>query len=743
MNWEEQDLKHCEEYRPYNFLPPTIRPKAQTYVDPKFNNQRHDFQGWAELNYGTRRKAEETQSVERTNGTIGWSTMYSVPPDDYVSFIHNYIICTYFYQEHTILDESVSKPVFRWFVDFDVKDTEPITTQELYKMTAVASFTFASFFPELKKKIQQCKYPTKAHIDPDTGDWTLEGDEDSAARLCTLVALTDPKPPKMGPNQQVQYERGIHLHSIGNLYVTTKEARAIRRMMIANFLNPRFGLKKRSLEEWKKIVDLRVYGNLEADNSEDRRQGGLRLMGSCKVADCDYCRRTGLASEEDQAAHIRQYEEKRERLLKEGKPEPYVPNFSLCHKCHGRKSVLVPRRYMPWIILDGAGHIREEMDWVLQDPFQFVPATLIRTRVASGFRNFLKEPALVPGVGYAEDAMSHFARTNEQLLQKKFTERFHVDASHIESQSDKIRIHTTSFAVCQVSGKNHKEEELHQVVSAEESDGGYCFNENILEICPKGKAFWVCPLESRPENPCKEKKPRKPFKFLEKAELERFFVSARSHKTRLGGLDLSEVPTQGEYWSVTSKEVQLLFEWVKTAIDHRTYVGLTHVTEFKRVKKNCYRMSVCGPGDKYCFRSQREHKSNHVCFLFYWSGMYPSCFGSDKGDGCQGSCRSYPYPTSLRDLIFPDILTQPKNKKFLLEGPKHAGTSHIDTMQGPSRTYESSTSFLPQSQQAMVQKLQQSTSAWKNKFHSQQHREGLLKLSEQTVEQASKKQKRD
>jgi hypothetical protein len=76
---------------------------------------RYDFLGWARNNFGTNKKNVDVKagrSVERTNGTIGYGTHFSVPPEEYVDFIKRFIESAYYYNERIPLDETPT-PVFR------------------------------------------------------------------------------------------------------------------------------------------------------------------------------------------------------------------------------------------------------------------------------------------------------------------------------------------------------------------------------------------------------------------------------------------------------------------------------------------------------------------------------------------------------------------------------------------------------------------------------------------------------
>jgi hypothetical protein len=248
-------------------------------------------------------------------------------------------------------------------------------------------------------------------------------------------------------------------------------ARMIRRMAIQNFMNPKFGLRDRPLQEWKKIVDFNVYGLTEeeknGDPDYDKRNGGLRLLGACKSATCQSCKGSGLSngSQEDIEIHMEKYEKRKYMAEKNGQPTPPLPDYKFCGSCGGMKQQIVDRYYKPWFILDGHGDIVTEMNWLLENPREFVNATLVRTRVLEPTHLFQYKHLHVPPVGFAEilNKNSSDAKARE-LLQTKFEEKYGVKLDNIEFFPDKILLHSSSLAICKVSGINHTSDDQKKVI---------------------------------------------------------------------------------------------------------------------------------------------------------------------------------------------------------------------------------------------------------------------------------------
>jgi hypothetical protein len=162
----------------------------------------YDFLGWAATNYGTRHAAEDARvgrSVERTNGkpfnsklvlirtgTLGYSTFFSVPLNDYPRFIENFIIQRYCYGKNIPLDESISRPTFRLFFDFDLKDLSLFDKKMLGKIAYICSTTVSEFYPTFKNSTKR-DMPQKGYVlKEETGDWTMDADDVSFSRLCSL-----------------------------------------------------------------------------------------------------------------------------------------------------------------------------------------------------------------------------------------------------------------------------------------------------------------------------------------------------------------------------------------------------------------------------------------------------------------------------------------------------------------------------------------------------------------------------
>lgn len=84
---------------------------------------------------------------------------------------------------------------------------------------------------------------------------------------------------------------GLHGNAIGNIYTSTEQAQAIRRLFIKRLMDPIYELPPKSEEYWAKAVDFGVYGSTDAEQrakgedplTSDKREGAMRIMGAYKV----------------------------------------------------------------------------------------------------------------------------------------------------------------------------------------------------------------------------------------------------------------------------------------------------------------------------------------------------------------------------------------------------------------------------------------------------------------------------
>jgi hypothetical protein len=79
-------------------------------------------------------------------------------------------------------------------------------------------------------------------------------------------------------------------------------------------------------------------------------------------------------------------------------------------------------------------------------------------------------------------------------------------------------------------------------------------------------------------------------------------------------------------------------------------------------RSNYYSVEVVGEGDRFCYRINTDHKSNHIIFLFYRSGIFPTCHQAENE--CARKIRGIPYSSSsVEYILFPKEKFGPKKKK--------------------------------------------------------------------------------
>lgn len=514
FSWDKEMLELAECTDKTDFVPneDEEKPKGDGYKN-KYDKWSYDFTGWGLTNYGTRKASEDArmrESVERTNGTLGWGPFYSVPLDAYIRFIENFIIQAYFYGKKIPLDESITKP-FRLFFDFDLKNLPSFDKKMLYKLAYICSITIAEFYPEFNTSPRRLM-PKSAKIDGESGDWTMTGDNKSFFRLCTLWSFGEPK-----LNRDTgKWDVGLHGNAIGNLYTNTEQARAIRRLIIARLINNFFGVYDFNKEYWAKAFDYGVLGSTDeeklgrnVDLDSDKREGAMRLMGACKVAICPECNN-----------------KKTDKTEKNG-----------CQNCKGRGKIISDKIYKPWLVLDGAGKIvNEKFDWMLEDPFQFVPACLIRTRVVDTSPEFVLVDS-TPQVGFGEP-LNAVARTKAALdfLKARFVEKFGIAPGEIEYDNDNCEyvIPCSAMQVCRINKINHHiQDEILRATGQDLSENGQEMPViNYLRVELNGQASWSCSLENRKVHPCIRMDKSK-MRFLKSDEAKEFLDAPKKTKKKV------------------------------------------------------------------------------------------------------------------------------------------------------------------------------------------------------------------
>ncbi|CAH6421047.1 Hypothetical protein UVM_LOCUS326 [uncultured virus] len=343
---------------------------------------------------------QQGENVDRTHGSMGFGLPWSLEPRYEVSFRDRYITAVYGHGEQVCISETRTQPCFRLFGDMDLHAGRP---EELQRACSIFVRTVADFFPSLRDSPQRDPCPPEdgGGVDPDTSEWY--GCGTGFGRLRALVFSPPTPKPRPDPTDPLDAERvwelGAHVHWIGNLRVTTAQAKDIRRLAIARceaVLGPRIGPGK---NPWSNVFDLSVY-----------KGSGLRMVGSFKRGKCKKCNGTGSVPKPADAndktggtTTIVPPKAKRRRKQQQSQEDarssadeapPVIEDQDPCPEKCFNGHVMVQRVYRPWMVLDGHGRYDPTMEWLCRNPHEFVHATTIRTLVSEPSPEYREAPGL-------------------------------------------------------------------------------------------------------------------------------------------------------------------------------------------------------------------------------------------------------------------------------------------------------------------------------------------------------------
>ena len=369
--------------------------KATYYFEKYFSkfieNEKNDslpFTYWVTQNFAL-------NCDKNTHQSFGFSKSLFLKPEQYENFINKYIQHRYKNGERIVLDESITKPYFKYFVDLDIEqetdlklnnpydmptdelfEKTAIKMDQIYKIMAICTQTLGDFYPEIKK-IQYIS-PFGIHDHCGTHSWDLFpfGSNSRLFMLWTTSGIKKIFDPK---TKKITNKIGIHGYAIGGIYVNRQQALTIRRLIIHRLNDPKNELKKM---DWENTLDANVYGKYNDDDYPGKRDGSIRIMGALKAEKCDsqYCMN-----------NIKEYEKEKSM----GKNIKFESNCDKCErpKGNGYGKKMTDAYYRPWLVIDHKGEIRnEEMEWFLTNPEKYVKATLVRTNHNQHTKEFVLHP---------------------------------------------------------------------------------------------------------------------------------------------------------------------------------------------------------------------------------------------------------------------------------------------------------------------------------------------------------------
>jgi hypothetical protein len=317
----------------------------------------------------------------RSHGTMGWTWMTAAPIQYEYKILRSYYESIYILDEPVCLAPALTKPFFIWFQDTDIKQTKPLTANYVRKICTIVVRVISSFYAGLKY-ITYSKLP--AEWDEEDGWWTGAGE--GIGRLRFIVASSGFKE-GVNSQKQCEYGLGLHFYSIGRLMVTVEQA-LLMRLVIINECLKELGIRKPEdgYNTWEDVFDSGVYKGL----------GGTRMLGSCKVKPCELCNKKKDVQTLLEEMKALQLFEKQYAVIKDGKRTVNTPKSKpgTCPKCLGRKRYLENKAYEAKFVLNHLGDEDEELNWLLDDPFQAILATSIRIRVQGGVETYWR---CIPG----------------------------------------------------------------------------------------------------------------------------------------------------------------------------------------------------------------------------------------------------------------------------------------------------------------------------------------------------------
>lgn len=324
-------------------------------------------------------KKVQGDNIVRNYGTMGAGWMYSVPYKREPTLLHKWVDYTYLYRNKAVLAQIASDPVFILFADIDLKDTVDIEPEYVFKMCGIIAETVAKCYPELlnhKDRFVQKKRPANTYNE-ELGEWVGAGE--GFGRLTSMVEISFGKPGS--------HACGVHQRWIGMLRVTRAQACEMRLACI-KALNNRLE-RKPPQNSWEEAFDAKPYG----------KGGGVRMLGSSKLTLCPQCYGKGEAGENDPRNNPLGGASRADPTIQpfDQGTRSFIDKHRQCTVCHGKKTVQELKYYSPKWILDGTGHIDNDLSWVLDDPREFVFASSIRTRVFEPMSEYVGpcDPTLV------------------------------------------------------------------------------------------------------------------------------------------------------------------------------------------------------------------------------------------------------------------------------------------------------------------------------------------------------------
>jgi hypothetical protein len=339
---------------------------------------------WEYISPFSANSTEANPNVIRTHGTLGWTYMFSVPLKKEHELLTRYMRAAFQRDEDVCLAQSVTRPYFIFFMDYDYKSSKPIENFEY----ALAACTFVArcyskFFPSLLNS-KEITYPDEDgdYLDKELAEWTGAGE--GFGRLSSVVASSGVKKGKNKKGDD-EWTMGVHHYFIGRNLVNTQQAISMAMYMQKELESSTYtdnqGVERsfsrdesKGLNSWANVIDIGVY----------KGNGGARMLGSCKIAACPTCKGSGtnipkggndvLWSKEKEDKEFDKYFKSNIMNKKTTKSD-----LNKCSECLGKKRIIQKRAYMPLVVLNGHGLICEQMMWLVDNPSQFVYACSIRT----------------------------------------------------------------------------------------------------------------------------------------------------------------------------------------------------------------------------------------------------------------------------------------------------------------------------------------------------------------------------